>query len=263
MRDRGLTGIFRFVLTHPDMDHMDGIKDVFAEFSPINFWDTANRCIKSFPLESPYREEDWRFYTALRDNRTMRTVKRLTLYAGSHGPFYNQQGENGEIQDGLYVLSPTQSLIEEANRKEDFNDASYVILYRSAAGRVLFCGDSHDKTWEHLLANHLEDIRGIELMIAPHHGRDSGRDRAFLSKVKPRLTLFGTAPSEHLGYDAWRNCGLSYITGNQAGTVVVNTGAKQMQVYVSREDFARKQFARTTYSSEFRAWYLGYIPNCL
>ena len=26
MRDRGITSVFRFVLTHPDMDHLDGIE---------------------------------------------------------------------------------------------------------------------------------------------------------------------------------------------------------------------------------------------
>lgn len=29
----GINSIFRFMLTHPDMDHMDGIKDLFEEFS--------------------------------------------------------------------------------------------------------------------------------------------------------------------------------------------------------------------------------------
>ena len=166
-----MTRIFRFILTHPDMDHMDGIKDVFAEFSPVNFWDTANRCTNSFSAESPQREEDWRFYTGLRDRNSVGSPKRLTLDAGDQGPFYNQAGENGEPQDGLSVLAPTPALVEEANRTGKFNDASYVILYRSAAGRILFCGDSHNNTWDHLLANYLADIKDVELMIAPHHGR--------------------------------------------------------------------------------------------
>jgi len=34
MKKHGITSIFRFILTHPDMDHMDGIKDLF-EILPI------------------------------------------------------------------------------------------------------------------------------------------------------------------------------------------------------------------------------------
>jgi hypothetical protein len=238
---------------------MDGIKDLFAEFSLANFWDTANTCTKSFPAGSRYREEDWRCYQGLRDGTLTSSAKRLTLYAGARAQFFNQDGKNGEPQDGLNVLAPTPALIARANCLDAFNDASYVILYRSAAGRILFCGDAHDKTWEHLLENHLADIQGVELMIAPHHGRDSRRDRSFLSEVKPKLTLFGKASSEHLAYDAWRNRDLAYITNNQAGTVVVDTNGTQMQIYVTKESFARQQNSGTTYSPEFRAWYLGYI----
>jgi hypothetical protein len=201
MRDRGMTDVFRFILTHPDMDHMDGIKDVFAEFSPDNFWDTANTRTVSFAPGSPYREDDWRFYRGLRNGTLANSGNRLTLHAGAQAAFYNQNSEDGEPHDGLYVLAPTPALVAEANNTEDFNDASYVILYQSAAGRILFCGDSHDKTWEHLLTNHLADIQDVELLIAPHHGRDSGRDRTFLNFVRPKLTLFGTAPSEHLERD--------------------------------------------------------------
>ena len=318
MQDRNIDHIFRFILSHPDMDHMDGLKDVFSEFSPLNFWDTENTCTKSFSNTSPYRKEDWYFYQHLRDGK-MANPKRLTLYSGARSQFYNLKGEYGEPQDGLYILSPTQALVAEANRTNEFNDASYVVLYRSLAGRilfpdyvqssasywrvaqtrisrgitalpagwtivscsrrafevgrssclgprlrivrnqVLFCGDAHDKTWEHVLENHLTDIYRVELMIAPHHGRDSGRDRSFLSEVMPKLTLFGVAPSEHLAYDAWRSRGLDYITSNQAGTIIVDAKSVPMKVYVTKKSFARKRNPKTAYSFDYRAWLLRSI----
>jgi len=52
----GITSIFRFILTHPDMDHMDGIKDLFEEFRPINFHDTDNNKEIEFDESSAYRE---------------------------------------------------------------------------------------------------------------------------------------------------------------------------------------------------------------
>jgi beta-lactamase superfamily II metal-dependent hydrolase len=259
IKERGLTNVFRFILTHPEMDHMDGIKDLFDEFRPTNFWDTDNSCTKSFSTGSRFREEDWTFYRGLRDGCAQGGATRLSLYSGSCGPFYNRNGSASEAHDGLHVLAPTPSLIAEANRTGDFNDACYVILYQSSAGRILFCGDTHDKTWAHLLENHLEEIQDVELMIAPHHGRDSGRDRAFLSAVRPKFTLFGIAPSEHLAYDAWRNRDLCYITNHQAGTVIVDTNGDRMQVYVARKSFARAQNPFTTYSPEFKAWYLTSI----
>lgn len=42
LRSHGVSSVFRFILTHPDMDHMDGIEVFFNEYAPINFWDTAH-----------------------------------------------------------------------------------------------------------------------------------------------------------------------------------------------------------------------------
>lgn len=33
LKDFGVSTIFRFILTHPDMDHMDGMKSLFDSFS--------------------------------------------------------------------------------------------------------------------------------------------------------------------------------------------------------------------------------------
>lgn len=32
LKDFGVSTIFRFILTHPDMDHMDGMKSLFVSF---------------------------------------------------------------------------------------------------------------------------------------------------------------------------------------------------------------------------------------
>ena len=72
--------IFRFVLTHPDMDHMDGIKDLFECFSPANFYDTDNNKKMDFSQGSPYNEEDWKFYKRLRDTKPQTNPKRIPLF---------------------------------------------------------------------------------------------------------------------------------------------------------------------------------------
>lgn len=255
MTARSLHPVFRQILSHTDMDHMDGLADLYEEFPPANFWDTSNTCKKTFGPGSPYREKDWLLYKSLRDGTALNAPTRLTLYAGDRGKYFNNGGEDGS-QDGLFVLAPTHKLVSDANARQDFNDCSYVILYRSAGGRILFCGDSHDKTWEHILAWHLDDVIGVDLMIAPHHGRHSDRDWDFLRALQPKLTLFGRAPSEHLAYGAWSNLGLPYITSNQAGNVIVDTDTAPMQVFVAKEAFARKRNPYTWFSDYHKAWFL-------
>ena len=199
----GMSAIFRFILSHPDMDQMDGIKAFFAKFNPVNFWDTNNKEEKEFGPGSPYNEEDWLFYKRLRDGKSGYGPKRLTLYSGSIGPYYNQNGDGTGGGDGLAILAPAPQLGREANDTGDYNDCSYVVLYQTEGRRIVFGGDSHDKTWDHILSNHKDLVTDIDLLIAPHHGRKSGRSYQFLDVLRPRLTFFGNARAEHLAYSAW------------------------------------------------------------
>ena len=43
LKQKGIKNIFRFIVSHPDMDHLDGIKDFFDEFNISNIWDTNNK----------------------------------------------------------------------------------------------------------------------------------------------------------------------------------------------------------------------------
>lgn len=140
--------------------------------------------------------------------------------------------------DYLSILAPNDRLVSEASDGGDINDGSYVLLYRSAGGRILLPGDAHDATWEYVLENHTDEVKNCSVMVAPHHGRDSKRSYDFLDVVKPKLTLFGCAPSEHLAYDAWRNLGLNYITSNQAGNMVFETRADGLDLYIENDTFA-------------------------
>ncbi|MCU0660180.1 MAG: hypothetical protein MUD00_01005 [Candidatus Pacebacteria bacterium] len=259
LKEFGVDKVFRFILTHPDMDHMSGIKVLFDIFKPQNFWDTDNTCEKEFEEGSPYDPEDWEFYKKMRDENPQSDPRRLVLYSGSRGHHYNHD-ENGKGGgDGLYILSPTKKLVEEGNDAEDYNDSSYVILYRSKGGKILLAGDSHDKTWDHILKNHSDDVKDIDVLIAPHHGRKSDRSYDFLDVLKPKLTLFGNADSEHLAYDAWNSRKLPFITNNQANCVVIDTNAQPMDVYVTNKKFAESYNEFTFYSDEFKAYFIDQV----
>jgi beta-lactamase superfamily II metal-dependent hydrolase len=258
MEDRGINSVFRFMLSHPDMDHLDGIKAFFDRFSPANFWDTDNTCAKDDFGYGRYQRADWDFYKTMRDGKT-KACKRLTLYSGATGQFWNRNADGSAGADGLYVLAPTPELVAQANKSNDFNDCSYVILYRTGNRKILFSGDSHDGTWEHVLAAHEDDVRNVDLLIAPHHGRASDRSYEFLDTVNPRQTYFGNAPYEHLAYDAWNNRDLPFITNNQANCMVVETDSNSMSQYITNKTFAEASYPETFYSERHMAYYIGDI----
>lgn len=254
LKEHGIDSVFRFILTHPDMDHLDGIKSFFDQFAPVNFWDIDNHVKKEFEEGSPYNPKDWEFYQNLRDTGPDNDPKRLTLLSGQEGKYWNV-GENGSGGgDGFTILAPSSTLVNEAHDCDDYNDCSYVLLYKTDGHRIVFGGDSHDKTWDYILSNHEESVTNIDLLVAPHHGRKSGRSYDFLNVLKPKMTFFGNARSQHLAYNAWNYRNLKFITNNQAGCMVVD--GKDLSLYVTHEPFAKEVNPYTFYKQDFRAFYI-------
>ena len=263
LQDHGINSIFRYIQTHPDMDHMDGIKALFDEFSPANFWDTDNKkemTVSSW-TGSPYSRDDWNFYKHLRDTDPSSNPRRLTLLAGAKGQYWNIGDDGAAGGDGLYVLAPTQALVNEGNASDDYNDCSYVLLYLTGDKRIIFGGDSHDKTWDYILENYESTVKDVDLLIAPHHGRSSGRSYKFLDVLRPAMTFFGNARSEHLAYGAWNYRKLPFITNNQANCMVVDTSESPMRLYVTYEAFARTINPSTYYDQRLQAWFTRLIER--
>jgi competence protein ComEC len=253
----GVKSIFRFILTHPDMDHMDGIEDLYNEFEVTNTWDTDNtKKLDKNPSGGRYNPNDWNFYTSIRDGKYPKT-KRLALIAGASAQFYND--------DHIQVLAPTPDLIKQANESSgDYHDLSYVLLYtppKKGGGhwKIIFAGDSHDATWDYIAKNNKEAISNIDVLIAPHHGRDSDRDYSFLKVLNPGLTLFGNAGSEHLAYNCYPKV---RITNNQAGYVILDVKPEAITIYVKNREFAeyirgRRSWSAPSYNSVLQAYELG------
>ncbi len=254
--------VFRFILTHPDMDHMDGLQALLDAKSIANFWDCGiRRTPPEFDSSTRFQEKDWVAYERL-IRGTQPNTKTIVKYAGNLFPFANKSGENGDRHDCLYILAPDKALSDQATATEDPNDGSYALLYRSSGGRIVLPGDADDSIWEFVIEHYTKDVKNCAFLLAPHHGRHSEMDFSFLDVLRPSLTLFGCAPSKDLAYDEWRNRGLVYITSNQAGNVVLEPGDNEIEVYVQNENFCAHYESSDTEKRNSQGYYfLGSISD--
>jgi len=265
LRDKvGASSIFRFILSHPDMDHLDGFDSLIDEISVWNFWDSGVRKPKPDFSEGPFLEEDWDRYVKVRDSKE-EDITIISPKAGAKNKYFNRDDTEKGGGDYVYIYAPNKSLVDEANNNSEdadaVNDASYVIVYRSAGGRILLTGDAHDKTWEFVLKNYGADLKGCEFMIAPHHGRDSGRCWDFLDEIKPKFTVLGCASSKHLAYEEWNKRGLEKITQNQAGNIAVYPHSEGLNIYVENEKFADKYGGNTDRKDKYGNYYLTSVEK--
>lgn len=235
----GIGKLFRFVVTHPDMDHMDGLAKLHSEIGFYNFWDTgARREAPDFDGFFRYDKNDWDLYQKL-IKRNVDGVTVLTKIAGDRFPLANKEDEDGKAPDALYILAPSKELLCDPNENDDINEASYVLEYYSNAGHMIFPGDAHDASWDYVMKTNPNLKENCSFLLAPHHGRHSDRSYDFLDFLQPKLTVIGCSPSKYIDYGQWSRRGLEILTSNQAGNIVLDVNTAYYDVYIENDEFSR------------------------
>ncbi len=173
--------IFRFILTHPDMDHMRGLKNLFTQIPVLNFWDTGNtKQITSF--NSAADKDDWEFYQYLRSGVSTVQVKN---YLRAHAGYAVNQEEDGSYGgDGIFILSPTNQLVQTCNSNGKFNDVSFVLEVSNYNKSFIFAGDAETAAWDTMVQTFGDGLK-TDYLKASHHGRDSGFHLKALQAMQP------------------------------------------------------------------------------
>ncbi len=179
--------IFRYVQSHPDMDHMAGLYRVWAEekIEIANFWDTKHCIEKDEDAmrngEVNHDVRDWHAYLKLRKSAQNPTVLHLT--AGSHGDFYTP--------DGITVWAPVDHS-QEKNADCNPNDLSYPLHIQFGKCSIVLGGDTTAETWEKIykpIKAGGNTFRKVNLLKASHHGRKSGYHMESVKSMSPDLTV--------------------------------------------------------------------------
>lgn len=177
--------IFRFILTHPEMDHMRGLAALQTTFGIENFWDTENT--KKNHGFHPFLDDetDWAEYRRFRDGSR---CKVLNLYRGSTGPYYSKDDDSGGLGDGIEILSPTPQLVQYANDNDKWNELSYVLRVTYGGRSVILGGDACQEAWTTIYAAYGSNLK-CDILKASHHGRESGFHGDAVEAMNPQLTV--------------------------------------------------------------------------
>jgi len=174
-------GVFRFIATHPDLDHISGLVSLFGfgiySGKLTNFWTTDH--LKEIGVADfsrgkykKYKPVHWDYFRALESGVVIRTdnenykIKVLKLEAGSKNKYY--------ADDRIDILAPTPCLIEKAKEQNNYNIASYVLRIQYGSCVIILGGDATVETWEDILNRYSESYLKCNLLKASHHGRGSG-----------------------------------------------------------------------------------------
>jgi competence protein ComEC len=175
--------LWRFVLTHPDLDHMRGLKKLSENIGFDNFWDTDHTKETPTFRSNSADEDDWWFYQSLRREGLTKN------YTRGDAAFAFAKDEGGlPGGDNIEILSPTPALVGACNTSQKSNDVSLVLRIHHGGRRVLLPGDVEELAWDNMVEFY--DVRlKSDFLKASHHGRDTGYHQKALGLIAPDLTI--------------------------------------------------------------------------
>jgi competence protein ComEC len=177
--------IWRLVLTHPDLDHMRGIKTLHDEIGIVNFWDTDHT--KPTPnFRSDGDKVDWNFYKTLRSSDNGPSHRYYTRGDRKYAFALNEDGSPGG--DRIDILSPTADLVRACNVAGKSNSLSLVLRLFHAGRSVLLPGDAEDDAWDIMTGYYGAQLKS-DFLKASHHGRDTGYNLQAVKLISPLWTF--------------------------------------------------------------------------
>ena len=242
--------IKRFISTHPDEDHIHGLKYLDDKIGILNFYCVANEATKDDETE------DFKRYKELRDSEK----KAFYIYRGCSRCWMNQNDEEKKYgSSGINILWPITEnkdyKAELANVKngESPNNISPIIKYSLNDGvTVLWFGDLENSFMEKI-KNTIE-LPEADIIFAPHHGRKSGKiPKEWMDSINPKIVVIGEAPSEKIDYLSDYNT----ITQNTAGDIVLDCDSGIVDIYVTNENYSVEFLENHEKADNYNATYIG------
>lgn len=218
--------IQRFISTHPDDDHIHGLKELNERIQILNFYCVSNNIKSDGSI-------DFNEYCILRDSDNAFYIEK-----GCSRKWMNESDENHN-SSGISILWPDinnhyfkEELEKIENKKSDSpNNISPIIKYSLKNGAtVLWFGDLENDFLDKIKDN--VEFSNADIIFAPHHGRKTGKiPKSVLDKICPKLIIIGEAESPHLDYYD----GYDTITQNTAKNIVLNCGLGEVDIYTDYE----------------------------
>ncbi len=219
------------IITHPHRDHLDDIFN-FDYLSPK-------------VLHRPKHLSDYEVISANRSQDQDIVNKYLEINRRYNEPVVRspfQKQNNGNVD--INMFTPRE------NAHSNINNHSIVTVVTYAGLRILLPGDNEPESWRELLGNvdFRNAIGGTDVLLAPHHGRDSGFCNDLFSYFTPRIVAIsdgrycdssatdrygriasGWTVHRRNGVDVERKC----VTTRNDGDIVIEIGMNENRPFLS------------------------------
>lgn len=168
------------IITHPHLDHFSDIEGL----SGINV-KVLNAC------------RDYCDYELLNGvncadvNKVKEYCRMVNSYTAPVFPMDDPRNKN--TFEGVDVQVFRASGCDKINK----NNYSAIVVMRLGMMKIVICGDNERESFEKLMrqSGFCQSIKNCDILVASHHGRESGYCEEFVNLAKPRLTIISDTVS--------------------------------------------------------------------
>lgn len=226
LKTEGVGELDYVVVTHTDEDHISGIKEL---------------------IEAAGEPGGLRIGTLLLSGRSLEEDKgqRLVEKARENGIAVGRIERGAVLQDDsarLICLHP-----DAGTGYTDVNVASVVLALSYGDFSVLLTGDLEEAGEQEILEREQKNSEkvwppdGFTILKAGHHGSKTSSSKAWLGKVKPRLTLISCGKDNSYGHphkealERLEAAGSKILQTTECGAIIVESNGKNFQVHAFRK----------------------------
>lgn len=164
------------IITHPHVDHID---DIF------NF-DALNPKV----ILRPKQLDKKPILEKARDAEKPKLEKYFEISERYNQPVSDSSPDNPRNPDNYGGLK-IRTFIPTKCSQSNINNHSVVAVFEYAGIKALLPGDDEPTAWNELkeMADFLDATKNVDVLLLPHHGRESGFDNDIVNHFNPRITI--------------------------------------------------------------------------
>jgi len=172
----GIKQLDYVIITHPHLDHIDDILN-FDLLSP-RVLNRPKQLTNEEVMEGVQEKDREKFEKYCEINNRYNTPINEDSYDNTRNP---------DNWGGMKIITFTPTSCNHSN----FNNHSIITVIEYADIKIVIPGDNEKCSFDELmnLPSFTSAIKNADILLAPHHGRESGFYIDFVNLVNPRLTV--------------------------------------------------------------------------
>jgi len=214
LRRKGVNEIDLLILTHPHLDHLEGLLPVLKEFKVDMVLDSGLNCDSS-----EYKEF-------------------ISLIIKKGIPYHKAKaGDNFIFSNNLEIFLLNPLYDSDFYCESDFNNASIVVKLFYKNTDFLFTGDIEEAAEKKLLV--WQNILQSDILKVGHHGSSTSTNLEFLDKVDPSIAVI-TVGKNHFGHPSQKiierleDKNIQIYRTDEDGTIIIRTNGQEYWIRTLR-----------------------------